>query len=198
MKRAIITACLLLLAGCTAFEAPKVENTHLYLLDARVAVDPARHPSNLVLAVGMPSARPGFDTPRMAYQKQPLALEYFAYHRWADTPPRMLRPLIAQALERKFRTVVSSPGTVIADLKLDTELVRLQQNFATQPSRIQLGLRAQLIDVKTRRIIATHLFEDSEAAVSDDPYGGVVAANLALQRILAQLGDFCLDASATP
>lgn len=179
-----------LLTACGGLQAPHVENTRLYVLDARPASNPAR--SDQVLAVSMPGAWPGFDTPQMAYMQHPLTLEYFATHRWADTPARLLRPLLSQSLEPLFRAVVLSPGLIPADLRLDTELFRLQQDFTVRPSRIQLVLRAQLTDVKNKRVIAVKLFDASENADSDDAYGGVIAANRALQRVLEQLADFCI------
>lgn len=185
----------LLLTGCTAFSAPKVENTHLYLLDATPADQVAGQRRDLVLAVSQPDSWPGFDTPQMAYLRQPLALQYFATHRWADTPSRMLKPLLVRALEPHFRAVVQAPGILPADLRLDTEIVKLQQNFSVKPGRIQLILRAQLTDVKNKRVIATKLFDETENTDSDDAYGGVLAANRALQRALQHLVEFCLDAS---
>jgi cholesterol transport system auxiliary component len=133
----------------------------------------------------------------MAYLRQPLELEYFATQRWADTPARMLKPLLAQALEPVFSAVVPTPGILPANLRLDTELIRLQQNFTTKPSRIQLTLRAQLIDMKDKRVIAVKLFDESENTDSDNAYGGVIAANRALQRLLDQLTEFCINASTS-
>jgi len=188
----------LLLAGCIGLQAPKVDSIHLYTLDARPASVAAQHPNDSVLAISMPTAWPGYDTPQIAYQRQPLELEYFATHRWADAPVKMLRPLLAQALEPAFRSVVPTPGIVPADIRLDTELIRLQQNFTTHPSRIQLVLRAQLTDVKDKRVIAVKLFDESENSATEDAYGGIVAANRALQRVLTQVTDFCINASARP
>jgi cholesterol transport system auxiliary component len=130
----------------------------------------------------------------MVYVRQPYELEYFATNRWADTPSRMLGPLLAQGLEQTgtFRAVVQTPSAVPADLRVDTELIRLQQNFSTRPSRVELTLRAELIDVRGKRVLATRLFEEAENAPTDDAYGGVTAANLALGRMLGQLADFCV------
>jgi cholesterol transport system auxiliary component len=187
-----------LLAGCTGLQAPKVESTHLYLLDAKPVKQLLPQRREQVLAISQPGSWPGFDTPQMAYLRQPLTLEYFATHRWVDTPPRMLMPLLMRALEPDFRAIVQAPGMIPADLRLDTELIRLQQNFSTRPSRIQLTLRAQLIDMKDKRVIAVKLFDESENSASDDAYGGVLATNRALQRILEQLVEFCLNAAAGP
>jgi cholesterol transport system auxiliary component len=118
---------------------------------------------DLVLEVALPRAWPGFDTAQMAYVRQPYELDYFAASRWADTPPRMLGPLLARALEQtgSFRAVVQMPSTVPADFRVDTELVRLQQDFGVRPSRVELTLRVQLIDVRGKRVAATRVVEVS-------------------------------------
>lgn len=185
MKNLISLALALLLAGCSIFPAQHAETMHIYLLDAKPAAIADKPRGQRMIAVGMPTSQPGFDTPKMAYQRKPYELEYFATHRWADTPARMLRPLIVAALE----PAAIAQGS--AALRLDTELVRLQQDFTSQPSRIRITLRAQLIDVKMSRVIATRVFDETENAASDDPYGGVIAANLALARLLDDLGKFC-------
>ena len=194
----LILASAMLLAGCTNLQAPQVESPRIYVLDARSTSKAAQVKRDLVLAVSMPRARPGFDTPQMAYLRQPHELEYFAVNRWADTPSRMLGPLLAQALEQtgSFRAIAQTPGVVPADIRLDTELIRLQQNFGTQPSQVQLTLRAQLIDVVGKRVIAVKLFDEAENATTDDAYGGVIAANRVVQRVLGQLADFCINESA--
>ena len=189
----------MLLAGCGGLQAPKVETPNLYVLDARASIRAAQIKRDLVLAVSMPRARSGFDTPQMVYLRQPQKLEYFAVNRWANAPARMLGPLLVQALEQtaSFRAVVQSPGTIPANIRLDTELIRLQHYFGTRPSKVQLTLRAQLIDVADQRVLAVKLFDEVEDAVSDDAYGGSVAANRALQRVLDQLSDFCISESGS-
>lgn len=195
---AILTALALLLAGCAALQPPRMESPALYLLDARPAASAQRPQRNLVLAVDPPSARPGFDTPQMAYVRQAHKLDYYAKNRWADTPSRMLAPLLLQALEQSgsFRAVLRTNNPIPADLRLDTELIRLQQDFTTQPSRVQLTLRAQLYDLKSRQVLAVREFDAAENAASEDAYGGVIAANRALARVLGQVTDFCVTESA--
>jgi len=129
--------------------------------------------------------------------QRPYELESFATNRWADAPARMLAPLLAQALEQteSFKAVVQSPSNIPADMRVEVELIRLQQNFAVRPSRIELALRLQLIDVRGRRVLAAKSFDATENAPSDDPYGGVTAANVALQRVLEQVADFCAHES---
>ena len=194
-----ILASSTLLAGCTGLPAPKLESPHIYLLDAQPAAKAAQVKRDLVLAVAMPRALPGFDTPQMAYLQQPHELEYFAANRWADAPPRMLWPLLIQALEQTggFRAIVQTPSVIPADVRLDVELIRLQHDFGTRPSRVQLTLRAQLSDMRSKRVLAVKLFDETQNAASDDAYGGVIAANQIVQRLLGQLADFCVNESVS-
>jgi cholesterol transport system auxiliary component len=192
-------AAVALLAACAAVQPPKVEHASTYVLEAMPAAGAPGPKRDLVLEVAPPRARPGFDTPQMAYTQRANALEYFATNRWADTPARMLAPLLAQALDQSggFRAVVQAPSLAAANLRLDIELVRLQQDFRAKPSRVQFTLRAQLIEVDARRVLASAEFDETEAAPSDDAYGGVIAANRALGRLLERLAKFCAETPAS-
>jgi cholesterol transport system auxiliary component len=193
----LLLSSVLLLAACANLPAPKTINPNTYLLDAQPAKPVARSKHDLVLAVSLMQAQPGFDTAQIAYVEKPYELNYFATSRWIEPPARMLTPLLVQALQQSggFRAVVPTLGAVPADIRLDTELVQLRQNFETRPSRVELRLRATLIDVHSRRVIATKQFDAAENAASEDAYGGVVAANRLLQRVLGELTDYCINES---
>ncbi|MCK7466913.1 MAG: PqiC family protein [Desulfosudis oleivorans] len=153
---------------------------------------PCRSERNLVLAISTPRSRPGFDTAEIAHVQRPHELNYFVTSRWAAAPARMLEPLLLQALGQTegFRAVVPAAGAVPADVVLDIELIHLRHNFEMKPSRVQLSLRAQLIDVRGKRVLAVKQFDEAENAGSDDPYGGVTAANRLVRRVLGPGGRF--------
>ncbi len=186
-----------MLSACTGLGSPPTEEASTYLLDARPAMSRASSQARAILAVSAPRAWPGFDTPRMAYVKQPHELEYFTKSRWADAPARMLEPLLVRALDQSgaFGAVVYSPGAVTGTLRLDTELVRMQQEFQVNPSRVRVTLRAQLVDMQEGRVIAAREFEEVEAAVADNASAGVAALNRALERMLPRLAEFCTSAA---
>jgi cholesterol transport system auxiliary component len=199
-RTAALAVCALLLTGCAGMLPAQVEAPATYLLDARPDVQSARPRRDLVLAVSVPRARAGYETAQMAYVRRPFELEYFTRSQWADAPSRMLAPLLARALEQGggFRAVVQPPGGLPADLRLDTELVRLQHDFGTGPSRVELALSAQLVDLRSKRVLAMMEFEEVEIAPSEDAYGGVIAANRALQRMLARLVEFAAAGAGSP
>jgi cholesterol transport system auxiliary component len=111
----------------------------------------------------------------------------------------MLAPLIVAAIENggAFRAVVLTPSVAAGDLRLDTEIMRLEQDFVGQPSRVRFTLRAYVVDDATRRVIAWREFDETVAATSEDPQGGVVAANRAVQIVLEKLASFCTEAAGS-
>ena len=193
---AVLTAWTLLGSGCSLLPTAPAEDVALHLLDARPAVPTAARREQ-VLAVSPPRAAAGADSVAIAYLQKAHALEHYATHRWADTPARMLAPLLARALDDTgtFRSVVQAGSGIQADLRLDTEIVQLRQSFLGKPSRIEFTLRAQLVDVPGRRVLAARYVEVVQDAPSDDAAGGVAAANTAVERALAEVAAFCIEAA---
>lgn len=144
------------------------------------------------LVISPVRAASGFDSQRIIYIREPHKLEYFAHSEWIDTPARMLGPLIVASTERTgaFRAVVMTPGSASGDLRLDTEIVRLQQEFQTVPSTVHFTLRVYLVEEKTRKVVAWRTFDSQVPATSDDPRAGVVAANQAVQVVMDALAQF--------
>jgi cholesterol transport system auxiliary component len=141
----LIFVTVVLLGGCTGLSPRPEPDPNLHVLAVSQVTRPAPATRTLVLEVSVPRASPGFDTPRMIYVQRPYELDYFANSRWADAPARMLGPLLTQALEQSggFRTVVQAPTAVPADVRVNAELIRLQQNFSMRPSRAEIALRVQ-------------------------------------------------------
>lgn len=149
------------------------------------------------LIVNQPHAAAGFDSQRILYVREPHKLEYFAHSEWVDTPARMIVPLIVAAVENSgaFRAVVLTPSAAAGDLRLDTEIVRLQQDFVSRPSQVRFTLRAYVVDNATRQVLAQREFDASVAAAGDDPRSGVIAANRAVHEVLESLAGFCSESA---
>lgn len=188
-----------LVAGCVPFQQAPQQSPSLHVLQPGALPAKAARRSDLTLEVGVPRAAPGFDTPRIAYVERPYAIDYYSRSEWADTPARMLGPLLAAAFERSgaFRAVVLAPTSALAELRVDVELVRLQQDFTIKPSRADLALRVQVVDARARHVLATLVVEETEPAATQDAYGGVAATNAALERALERTVTFVVgEASA--
>lgn len=147
------------------------------------------------LVISPVRAASGFDSQRIIYMREPHKLEYFAHSEWIDSPARMLGPLMVASIEQTgaFRAVVMTPGSASGELRLDTEIVRLQQDFQAKPSSVHFTLRVYLVEEKTRKVVAWRTLEAHVPASSDDPRAGVVAANHAVQTVLEELSQFLVN-----
>ena len=193
---------LALVCGCGALNPAVSPHPNFFsLIDARGAGQAAPRTAISAtaptLTVNPPHAAAGFDSRRIMYMRQADQLEYFAHNEWIDTPARMLAPLIVTAVESSgaFRAVVQTPSPAASEMRLDTEILRLQHEFLQAPSQVRFTLKAYLVDSATRRVIASREFESAVPAAGEDPRGGVVAANRAVQNVLDALSAFCADAA---
>ncbi len=178
------------LPGCLSprSDSPEIRTYQLGLDEQRSEVrrEPLDGP---VLLVSPPQAEPGFETQRMVYVKRPFQIEYFAVNEWADTPVRMLAPLMVHALNHSgtWEAVIPLPSSIPGDYRLDTYGFLLQHEFIQQPSRVRIMARLQLVDLKESTIVGTRSFETVEKAPSENAYGGVLAANRAIAGLLDQI-----------
>ena len=193
---ALLCAAALASSGCATLLKPAATQavSHNYLLEAPAPAGEIGSSGDVVLAVAPPRITAGLDTTNIAYVKERFRLDYYVNNQWVDSPRRMLVPLVINALEQtgRFRSVVNAPSPVSEDVSLETDLLGLQQEFFTTPSQVRLKVRAQLIDMRRRTVLATRIIEAVEPAPSEDAYGGVVAANKALSRVLEELAQFCV------
>lgn len=194
-----LPALLLLMTGCAGGLSgllPKAAaQPTLLTLDTLPAARPPATAtrSSATLVVEIPRAAPGYDTRDFAYRRRANEIDYYALHQWQDTPARLLQPLMTQALQDSgaFRAVVPASSNAAGDWRLESELLRLQQDHTQSPSVMRMALRARLIDNATRRVLGTRDFDYSEPAASADPQGGAAAAGRAVQRWLLDLTAFC-------
>lgn len=200
--------CLLaaaLLGGCSVLDPSSKQQPRFYALGPAPGAaqhdTPRSMPSNAAaptLLVLTPGAAAGFDSQRIIYIRQDHQIEYFAHNEWVDTPSRMLQGWLVESMARSgaFSAVSPASGAAGGDIRLDTEIVRLQHEFQTQPSQVRFTLRATLVEDRSRHVLAWHEFDTVVPAESDDPYGGVTAANAAVKATLEQLTMFSRKAIA--
>ncbi len=187
-----------LMAGCTALLSKQPLQTTYYSLEGAQSKPQTDQPlinTNIrlpTLIINIPKAAAGFNTQRMMYTRARHQLEYFARNEWIDTPAKMLQPLMISAIEntRTFNAVLSKQSALASDLRLESEVIKLVQNFNTKPSHVQFTLRATMIDSVTNKVIATREFDEHVDAISDNPIAGVVAANLAVNQAIYKLSVF--------
>lgn len=196
---------IMLATGCGALRPAAMEQPSFYSLDSvriearaltqKPATLPIKAPT---LIISPPHAASGFNSQRIVFTRVTHKLEYYAHSEWVDTPARMIAPLIVSALGNSgaFRAVVLTPSAAAGDLRMDSEILRLQHDLNSTPSQVRFTLRAYLVDNTTRQVLAWHEFDETLAATSEDPYGAVGAANRAVKDVMEQLARFGSEAAA--
>ena len=203
--RALLAALLAVAVGsfvasCSVVKAPERPNWRVFALEptggaaARSAAD-AEGP---VVVVASPESGAGYSTRRMAYTHGGGELEYFAEHRWADTPSRMLLPLFRDALERTgaFAAVATTPTRAQADVVVESKVLAFRQEIEAESAVFRAVLRITVVGSGPEGSTRAKTFEVEEPLEVSGPAEGVVAANRAVDRLLAEAADFCVQATA--
>lgn len=195
MARAVLVALwAALFSGCAAL-APVNITTQKYVLN-RIPLDlPSEQTHPLSLLVLVPESDRVYGTTRMAYTTQAYQIAYFSQNEWAETPSKMILPLIVATMSntRYFSEVVASPDFGHHTFALRTEILELKQDFTADPAMLQLTMRFSLSREATNKIIATKEVSVREAMQEKNPYAGVVAANEAAAKALRELAAFVVD-----
>lgn len=195
MRRIVLTGLislfLLALTSCSVFSSGKAP--HTFVINT-IPCPILAKPGHSTLLVVSSDPGPIYNTAEIVYSTCPYQLTHFAKNEWVTTPAQMLHPLIVQTLQDTchFRAVLSSPSVASYDYVLNTQLITLHQQFYKCSSVVRVGLRAQLINASTNKVIATRQFCEEQWTAQKNPYSGVIAANWATARILARLAQFCI------
>lgn len=191
---ALNALCVVLVSGCTLFSPIKTD-TAKSVLD-NVPLDlPSEKPHSATLLVLVPETTPIYATTQMAYTRQAYQVAYFSQNEWAETPARMIQPLIVTALSNThyFSEVLVSPHFGRHTFVLRTEILELKQDFTSEPAMLQLAMRFALSREGTGQVIATKESSVREPMRERTAHAGAVAANEAVARVLRELASFIIE-----
>lgn len=190
LKLVTITFAAIALAACGPIATKPMKTYTISSLKEYVKL--SRPKTKLSLLVSRPIGAPGYQTSAMIYIMTPFELNSYANNRWVAPPAQMLLPMFVRALRNTgyFYAVVSPPFSGITNLRLDTELVKLQQEFLLPTSYVRLVVQASLISNITNHVMASRQFEVVIPTTENNPYGGVLAANKAAAIISRKVAQF--------
>ena len=195
----VMCLAIVIISGCSALLPAPLPQPFYYSLDAMASQTPLFSNTSTPIStkptilINNPHAAAGYDTRHIIYTRQAHKLEYYSQSEWVESPAHMLVPLISRAIERSgvFSAVVLAPTNITADFRLDSDIVRLHQAFDSGPSKVFFTLRVYIISNVTRKVIAVREFDEIAVSKTDNPYGGVIAANQVVQTTLEKLTAFC-------
>jgi len=181
---AALVAALLagLVAACGAMGTR--EPDRYFVLDVPPAAAAPRTAPALVV---MPTTVSSFyDTQDIAYSRAPGTRAYYQFNHWTDRPQRAVH---AQLVSR-LGAANSAGGFILA-----THLDEIYHDAAQQPGTARLTVSAQLVDPKSRAVVAQRVFNGAAPAASFDAPGAVDGMRRALGALLDEIAAW---AAATP
>ena len=152
------------------------------------------------LIVETPIAAAGLNTSRIALQRSPVTLEYYANANWTDVAPLMVQTLLIESFENSGKIVaVSRESTTLrADYLLKTELREFQAEYdQSGPPRARVRINAKLARMPDRAIIASHTVERTIRAEGNDLPAIAVAFDEALGSTMRRIVEWSLAAPGT-
>lgn len=183
-----LMALVLALSGCVNFgqsaNAPGV--VYYVLNDAEPAAAPAPVPADAPTLRVLDTTTGGFyDSDQLVFSRSAGTRSQYQFARWTERPGRRFAELLRARLDRLGRYRVAPAGGVVrSDLMLDTRLVEFYHDATREPGQVRLELRAELVDLKQRRLLGRHTFEQKVPLTTYDAAGAAQASNLAVSRVL--------------
>lgn len=180
-----------LLAGCSLLPATDPVAVDRYSLDY-VVPEMSLDPAGPVILVTRTRTRAGLSSARMMYRGDHHRIGYFTRSQWIAPPGELLTSLVMDVLESTgyFSSVVGPGSPVRDDLRLELELAALHPDFSVEPAEALLRVRAQLLDTRQSKVVASRQFEYSAALSKPDAEAGVLSLNRLVALFLPELAQF--------
>jgi len=126
---------------------------------------------------------------RILVSDEPLRRASYQYAFWGETPPQAFQNLLQQELEQAnlFSSVAKEAAGALAPLQLNTEILDFYHNAAKSPGAVEVKVRVELLDLKTREIIAARVFSSQSPVSSYDAVGAVDAFSIGVSQVLTEI-----------
>lgn len=179
------------LTGCVNFGdkdgAPAV--VYYVLKDpAPPATDRRTRPGAPTLLVLDTTAGGFYDTHQFIFSRSPETRGQYQFARWTERPGKRFAELMRARIDQQGAWNVSAAGGYVrGDLMLDTELVEFYHDAASAPGVMRLELRAELVDLKQRKLMGRRVFKQDVPLSSYDAAGAAQASNIAVGQALDEL-----------
>lgn len=172
-------ACLSL-AGCSGnLIGPPSPAAQIYVLNPKFG--PMAEAPNVAwqLVIGVPNVPASLDTQRIALERAPNTMDYYANAEWTDRTPALLQSLLVQAFESSGRiaAVGRESAGIRADYVLETEIRDFEAFYAVPdtPPVVRVAIMAKLLNPMNRDVAASMEFHN-EAQTSANNMANITAA----------------------
>jgi cholesterol transport system auxiliary component len=192
IRRAIGVGITVLLAAAAASCSilPKAETRDIYVLPSATKATPAAPPPlTWSLRINTPKASGFLDSNRIAVMPDASRITVYQGARWSDDAAVLLRDRLVDAFRVDARIALVSNGEANerADRELDGQLRSFQTEYINGAPIVVIRYDAQVVEVRTRRIIATKSFESRSTPNGRDVISAVNAFGIASDALTSDV-----------
>lgn len=177
------------------------EPPQLYKATPKTTFDPGLPSVDWQLVVDRPVASAGLNSQKIALQRSPVTLDYFARANWTDTAPDLIQSLLIASFEAtgKIKAVSRESTQLRPDYALQSDLRDFQAEYdaAGQPPLVRVRLNAKLIRMPERAIVADMTVERTARAEGSDMGNIVLAFDEALGGVMKRVVEWALKTPGT-
>ena len=190
MKRTALALLLTtLLAGCLG--GASAPSRTYYVLQDRTPAETSkpRAASGKSLVIAGASADVFYDAESLVFSRHPGQRAYYQFASWTDRPSRMVVRLAERRLDAsgQFASVARLTTGLRADLLLNIVVVEFYHDVAVNPPVVRVELTCELIDWRSRSLLAQRTFPISAPVKKDDADGAADALDHAVTEALNAL-----------
>ncbi|MCG8354728.1 MAG: ABC-type transport auxiliary lipoprotein family protein [Kiloniellales bacterium] len=149
------------------------------------------------LVLQTPQADASLNSTRIALQRSPMQVEYYARSSWTDRAPTMVQTLMIESFENSERIVSIGRESVglRADFVLQSELREFQaEYFDGAVPNAHVNITVKLVRMPTRDIVGSQSFEATMPAAADRLDSVIEAFDEALGSVLRDLVEWTISA----
>jgi cholesterol transport system auxiliary component len=188
IRQAIGVGIVVLLAAAVASCSilPKAETRDVYVLPTATGATPsASPPFTWSLRINTPKATGYLDSNRIAVMPDASRITVYQGARWSDDAAVLMRDRLVDAFRVDTRLALVSNGdaNVRADRELDGQLRSFQTEYINGAPIVVIRYDAQVVEVRTRRLIATRSFETRSAPTGSGVGSAVNAFGVAADAL---------------
>ncbi|MCX7893337.1 MAG: ABC-type transport auxiliary lipoprotein family protein [Burkholderiales bacterium] len=153
------------------------------------AASAARAPLKGTLLLSAGTLDSFYDADSLVFSRAPGERQYYQFASWTERPARRIAQLAQVRLEARggFAAVASLTSGVAGDLVLNLAVADFYHDATASPGTVRVALVAELVDIRTRRLLGRRTFTASAAVGTDDARGAVQAFDRATAEALDAL-----------
>ena len=179
-------AALLAAAVASCSILPKAETRDIYVLPSATRGTPsASQPLAWSLRINTPKTSGFLDSNRIAVMPDASRITVYQGARWSDDAAILMRDRLVDAFRADTRLALVGNGEANerADRELDGQLRSFQTEYLNGAPIVVIRYDAEVVEVRTRRIIATRSFEARSTPKGNDVVSAVYAFGIAADTL---------------